>query len=238
MRGFLAAPVRPQTYRNLAYLLLAFPLGIAYVVFVSVGLSLGVGLSVLVVGVPILALTVAGALVVGGVERRLTAWLLDVDVPGRTDVDGEGWRGRLWELVTDGPTWGAVVYLPLKFVVGTVALVLTMNALVTGVALLLVPLYYTEPGLYVGVVTDRPVELHPALHLGWNRLLVGLETVVTIDAWRVQSLPEALAVAAVGVLLLLAGLSVLNWLARAHGWLTGRLLAGGYDPVAAVLTDR
>ena len=235
--AFVTAPFRPQTYRNLAYLLLAFPLGLAYFVFVTVGLSVGVGMAVLVVGIPIIAATVAGALGVGGVERRLTAWLLGVEVPGRTEVDGETRRDRLWTLATDRRTWGAVVYLPVKFAVGTVALVFTMNALVTGVALLTVPLYYTEPGLYVGIVTDRPVELHPALHVGWNRLLVGLETVITIDAWRVRTLPEALVVAGAGLLLLLVGLSVLNWLAGAHGRLTERLLAGGYDPVGAAIDD-
>jgi hypothetical protein len=45
---------RSETYRNLGYDLLAFPLGIAYFVFLVTGLSVGVGLVIIWVGVPIL----------------------------------------------------------------------------------------------------------------------------------------------------------------------------------------
>lgn len=232
LRSFLAAPVRPQTYLNLAYLVLSFPLGLAYFVFVTVGLSLGLGLSIVLVGIPLVMAVIAATLLVAGFERRLTAWLLDVDVPARTELAGDGWFEKLRSLATEPGTYAALLYLPLKFVVGTAAFVVTMNALVTGVALLSVPLHYGEPGLYVGLVTDRPVELHPALHFGWNRLLVGFEAVVTVGAWQVRTLPEALVAAGGGVLLLLLGLAVLNWLAAVHGRLTARLLCRTYDPVS------
>ena len=230
--SFLAAPVRPQTYLNLAYLVLSFPLGLAYFVFGTVGLSLGLGLSVVLVGIPLVMVVVGATLLIAGFERRLTTWLLGVDVPGQTELAGEGKWEKLRELATEPGTYAALLYLPLKFAVGTAALVVTMNALVTGVALLSVPLHYGEPGLYVGLVTDRPVELHPALHFGWNRLLVGVEAVVTLEAWQVRTLPEALVAAGVGVLLLLLGLATLNWLAGVHGRLTARLLCRAYDPVS------
>lgn len=237
-RSFVAAPVRPQTYLNLAYLVLSFPLGLAYFVFLTVGLSLGLGLSVLLVGIPVLGVVVAATLLIVGFERRLTSWLLGVDVPGRTELTGEDRWEQLRELATEPGTYAALLYLPLKFAVGTAAFVVTMNALVTGVALLSVPLHYDEPGLYVGLVTDRPVELHPALHFGWNRLLVGVEAVVRIEAWQVRTLPEAPVVAVAGVFVLLLGLAVLNWLARLHGRLTVRLLCRTYDPVASLDSRR
>ncbi|MFC6737578.1 sensor domain-containing protein, partial [Halolamina salina] len=150
---------------------------------------------------------------------------------------GDGRWERLRALATEPGTYAPLLYLPLKFVAGAVALVVVMNALVTGVALLSVPLHYGEPGLYVGLVTDRPVELHPALHFGWNRLLVGFEAVVTIEAWRIRTLPGALVVAGVGALLLLVGLAFTNWLAGAYGRLTARLLARTYDPVSLLGDD-
>ncbi|WP_435118530.1 sensor domain-containing protein [Halolamina sp. C58] len=237
LRSVLAAPVRPQTYLNLASLVLAFPLGLVYFVCVTVGLALGVGLSFVLVGLPLLAAVVAGSVVVAAFERRLTAWLLGVDVPSGPAPAGESRRERLRSLATEPGTYAPLLYLPLKFVVGTVALVVVLNALVTGVALLSVPLHYGEPGLYVGLVTDRPVELHPALHFGWNRLLVGFEAVVTIDAWRIRTLPGALGVAGVGVVLLLAGLAFTNWLAGVYGRLTARLLARTYDPLSLLGDD-
>lgn len=232
IRSFFAAPIRPQTYLNLGYLVMSFPLGLAYFVVTTVALSLGVGLSFVLVGIPLIATTVAGTLVIAGFERRLTSWMLDVDVPARTAVAGDDSWEKLRTLATEPGTYAPLLYVPLKFAVGTAAFVVLMNALVTGVALLSVPLHYGETGLYVGVVTDRPIELHPALHFGWNRLLVGVETVVTIEAWAVQTLPQALAAAGAGVLLLLVGLAALNWLAAVHGRLTARLLRRTYDPIS------
>ena len=234
VRSFLAVPLRPQTYLNLLYLLLAFPLGLAYFLVFSVGLSLGVGLLIVAVGVPILALVVWVALGIGSLERRLTAFLLDAELSGRPSIDAETLRGAVWGLATDGKTWRTLLYLPVKFGFGVVALLVVMHGIVTGGALLFVPFHYADPALYVGLVRDRPVEFHPVLHLGWNRLLVSVETVITLDAWRVDTLGEALAVAAVGALLCLLGLHLLNALARLNARAARSLLDGAYDPVAAL----
>lgn len=233
-RSFLTAPLRPQTYRNLVYLLLAFPLGLAYFIVFSIGFSAGVGLLIVVVGIPILALLVGVALGIGSVERRATALFLDVELGGRPSASGETLRERVWSLGTDLRTWLALVYLPAKFVLGTVALVVFFQALVTGGAFLFVPFYYEDPSLYVGVVRNRPVELHPVLHFGWNRLLVTFEPVITIGHREITTLSEALAVAAVGAVASLAGLNLLNALARVNAWLARTCLDGAYDPVAAL----
>ena len=41
---FLRAPIEARSYTNLLFLALAFPLGLAYFIFLTVGLALGVGL--------------------------------------------------------------------------------------------------------------------------------------------------------------------------------------------------
>ncbi|WP_276272281.1 sensor domain-containing protein [Haloarcula litorea] len=228
-RTVLAAPVRTQTYRNLLYLLVAFPLGVVYLVVFSVGLSLGLGLLPILVGVPVLALFLGVALAIAEFERRLSGALLDRPIEHRRSLDGETPRERTTSLLTDPRTWGAVVYLPVKFAVGTLALIVALTSLSTAAALLFVPFYYDQPGVYVGFVTDRPVELHPALYIGWNNLLVGFDTVLSVGAWRVRTLPEALVVAALGAVLMFAALALLNALAVASGWLTSVLLGGGYD---------
>lgn len=83
LRRGLTAPFREQTYRNLLYLALAFPLGLAYFVGFVTGTALGVGLFITWVGLPILALTLAATTAVAGFEARLgataTAGLLSVD---------------------------------------------------------------------------------------------------------------------------------------------------------------
>lgn len=233
-RRFLGAPLRAQTYWNLLYLLLAVPAGFVYVFVVSFGLGFGIGLSVLLVGVVVLAVTAVCCLALAGLERRLTTALLGREIDARTALSGTTTRERVLSLFTDYRTWTPLAYLVLKFGVGVVTLILLTSALSTGLAMVLVPLHYADPAVYVGLPTDRPVEFHPALYVAWNNLLVGVKTVVSVGYWRVQTLPQALAVAVVGLAVSLATLNVLNVLARATGWLTERLLAGAYDPVGAI----
>ena len=232
LRAFVGVPVRAQTYLNLCYLCLSFPLGIAYLVFVTLGLGLGVGLAVLLVGIPIFVLTVAAALVAGSIERVLARYLLDLDLGSRALPADGSLRERTVTVLTDVSTWKTVVYLPSKLAFGTLGFVLATTVLATGVSMLLVPLYYQEPGLYVGVVTDRPVELHPSLYVAWNKLLVGFEAVWTLDAWRVQTLGDAVVVAVAGALLLVLGLHALNLLARGARWYTKVMLDDAYAPLA------
>lgn len=77
---FFGVPFRGQTYWNLAYLLLAFPLGIAYFVVFTVGLALGVSLAILLVGFLVLGVTLLFALALAGFERLLTNWLLRTEI--------------------------------------------------------------------------------------------------------------------------------------------------------------
>ncbi len=250
LRSFLAAPLRPQTYLNLLYLALAFPLGVLYLVFVTIGLSLGIGLAIVLVGIPILVVVVGVTLGIAGFERWLAALLLGVDF-GSSDAETDGEAGdveastgstadagddeepsaprRVLSVLVDSGTWLAVAYLPVKFVLGVAGFLVMTVLLSTAVALLLAPLYYRQPGVYVGVVTDRPVELHPTLHLGWNRLLVTLEPAVTVGSWRITRLSEAVVVAVVGVVLLLVALHLLNGLAWLSGRLTRWMLGDSYD---------
>lgn len=230
LRRFVDVPFRRETYRNLAYLLLAFPLGLAYFLFVTIGTVLGLGLLILLVGAGILAGTVAIGLVAVEFERWLTARLLAVDLEARTDVPGDRTRDRLKEFLTDRKTWSALLYLPSKFLLGLASFVLVTTGLSTAMSMVLVPFYYDTPGLYVGLVPSRAPEFHPTLYVGWNYLLVGIDTVITVGYWRITTLSQALVVAALGIGLFLGVLHALNGLARLWRKFARVMLAGGYDP--------
>lgn len=235
LRWFFGVPLRRATYYRLAYLLLAFPLGIAYLTFVTVGISLGIGLAILLVGIPILALTVGFALVLAGVERVLTDRLVGTDIGARTSLPDEGALAKVKSIALDWRTYTALVYLPAKFLLGTVAFVFIFTVLSTAVAMMMVPLYYDRPGLYVGVVTERAPEIHQTIYLGWNYLLVGFEAAFTFGYWEIDSLGAALVVGGMGVLGLLLTLHVCNAIAGLWGRVAVRTLHGGYDPLAAML---
>jgi hypothetical protein len=207
LRGFLGVPFRPQTYRNLAYLALAFPLGLAYFVGVSVGLSVGVGLAVTLVGIPLLVLTLAAAAGLAGFEARLASWLVGVDATPPAALDGmdesfDGLDGLLdaaRHLLTTPTTWTGLLLVLLKLAFGTVAFAALVTAGTLAGVLLAAPLLYDAPGV-----------------------------AYTAGTLAVDTLGEALAAAGLGVLVVLVSLHLLNGLARFGAVTTAFLL--GDDP--------
>jgi signal transduction histidine kinase len=100
----------PRTWGALAYCLLGFPLAVAGFVFVVVTLSVSVGLSVTLIGLPLLGLSVAMARGWGAAYRGMGRTFLGIDVapptvnrrrPGLIGYLGErnGWRAILFALI-------------------------------------------------------------------------------------------------------------------------------------------
>ena len=107
-------------YAQFAYLLAAFPLGVAYFVFLVTGISVGGGLVVVWVGVPILLGMLLAWRELGRFERLLHRHLLGVDVDSPfTSIRGEG---SLWQrtklLLTDSVTWRTLLWLLVRFPAG------------------------------------------------------------------------------------------------------------------------
>src|SRR5271154_6650335 len=118
-----------QTYLNLAYLLLAFPLGIAYFVFLITGLSLAGGLLIIFVGVPILIGVFLGCLGLGAFERVMARGMLHVSIPPPPTVPrGPGLFAKLKALFADPLTWKSLLYLILKFPFGIAVFVVLVTS--------------------------------------------------------------------------------------------------------------
>ena len=131
-----------QTYRNLLYLLLAFPLGMAYFIFLTVGISLGVGLAVLGVGLAILFGTLLGVRVLGSFERSLANRLLGTDLDSPDDVESaDGVVGTVQAYLQASSTWRALGFVFLKFWLGILSFVLLLTFLGAAVEFLLLPVF-------------------------------------------------------------------------------------------------
>jgi hypothetical protein len=139
----LGAVVDSQTYRNLSYLVLAFPLGIVYYFLLVFGFVLGVGLAVFLVGLLVLLGVVFGTRFVAGFERRLANALLGTDIGEPDDVErsAEGAVARVGAYLRAESTWKGLGFVVLKFPVGLVSFVLLVSLLGTAVEFLLLPLY-------------------------------------------------------------------------------------------------
>ncbi|CCQ35691.1 uncharacterized protein Nmlp_1489 [Natronomonas moolapensis 8.8.11] len=205
LRRFAGAPFRTETYAKLLYLLLAFPLGVTYFVFLAVGLSVGVGTSLLLVGVPVVVLTVVGVAFLGAVEARLTSGLLGIEAPlpeplRADNPDGlrrveNGLVETLLGLFTAPTTWTALALLALKSIYGVFVLVISVTAAAATASLLGAPLAYDAP-----------------------------DVTYTVGTHVVDTLPEALGLAVVGVIVGLGSLYLLSGLATAGGLMTAALL--------------
>lgn len=212
----LRAPVRLQTYRNLCYLAVMFPLGIIYFNLLLAGVLTGLGLVIVIIGIPILVLLLVLVVGLAELERTLVGVLLGVDI-STTGVETErGLWGRSKQLVTDLRTWKAVAYLLSEFVYGTVVFGLITSLLATASSFLLAPVYYNQ----APVVAYGPIRTgHLTLDIlfGWNDLLVGLTTTFQIGSWHIETLPGALLVASLGLVLLLVSFQVANVLSWVWG---------------------
>ncbi len=140
-------------FLRLAYLLAAFPLGVFYFVLLTVGISLGLGLAIIWIGIPILAIVMAAWLALAEFERRLAGSMLGLDIPAAKRQAGT--ESGIWETVKhrlgDSCTWRSLLYLLLKLPLGIVSFSLTFTALVSSVALIAVPFVYEFVPVQIGV---------------------------------------------------------------------------------------
>jgi hypothetical protein len=189
----LGVVVSTQTYLNIAYLLLAFPLGVAYFVFLVTGFSLGVGLSIIWIGLPILLGVLLLSRTFANLERRLTSKLLNIDIasPPSDGVQKTYWQ-RAKAVVVDPGTWAEVFHLFSKFVLGIISFVVVVTLLATSLGLMATPFFWNQWGIEA-----------------WDVGIPGI--------WTVDSFPKALAVSVIGAIIGVASLHAINGLAWLYG---------------------
>jgi signal transduction histidine kinase len=149
----------PQSYRNLLYLVLALPLGIAYVAVLAVGLSAGAGLAVILVGLVLLLATVFALRAMAAVERMLARRLLRIAIhpPIEGGID-PSWRQRVQIWLRDPVTWKSLVFLLGKLPMGIVAYALIALLGCTSLVLTLAPVLVAfTPVIFFGWEVDDPL---------------------------------------------------------------------------------
>lgn len=184
LRRFFLAPFRGATYRHALYLVLALPLGVLYFIALVAGLSVGISLVVIWIGLPILLATLLAWRGAAGVERVLARRLLDTDVPSPLHADPglSLWR-RLVLLVRDPVTWKSFLFVGMKLPAGIVACGLTVGlGFVAGVLAFSPAIVALTPVTFFGWVIDTPAEAIPIAPAGVLGLFV-LANLVNGMAW-------------------------------------------------------
>ncbi len=207
----LAAPLSPQTWAATGYLLLSMFLGIAWFTLIVTLFSVSVGLLIIWVGVPLLALS---KLCLRGIARFERAWArlaLGVEIPDpyRPSAHGLWWR-RIRDMAADPATWKDFLYVVLLLPLGTLWFTIVTVVWSLAFALLSLPLWY------------RWLPAHRAsfFEVNGHALLV------------VGTLAEALAFGVVGLLLCVVAAWVSRGLGAGHAVIARGLLGPSQQQLA------
>ncbi len=193
---------KPQTYLNLLYLLLAFPLGLAYFVFLVTGLSVGIGLIILWVGLLILAGVLALCWPLTLFERQMAISLLKVEIPPLTHAQ-ENPGGVLQQIknhLSNPATWKGIAFLFIKFPVGLASFIVTVTLGSLSLGLILAPLAYP-----------------------WAHMNFGM--------WEINSMPAAAIACVAGLIVAPLSLHLFNLLAEWSGKLALIMLGDSHPAV-------
>ena len=209
-----------QAFADTAYILSGFALATAWWVLLVTLISLGVGMAVTLVGLPILAATIYLWTKIAETERWRARGLLGLEVasPYRR-IEAGSFLGLVfeprvvWARIKDPAVWRDLVYLLVVFFPLAIAtFCIAVSAWAVGIGLVAQPfVYWAGAGLQFG-------ENH-----------------------RIDTLPASLACLVVGLLVLLVLPWVLGLLAAAHGWtvrsLLGRRTAERVEQLTRQRTD-
>ncbi|CAM5256179.1 sensor domain-containing protein [Streptomyces violaceorubidus] len=121
-----------HTWKEIAHLLANLPAALLGFVYVVTTLSVGIGLTVTVIGLPLLAAGLLGARQLGKLERARARTLLGVRVDEPSPLPLRGRRGffaQLWMSLKDPVGWRTVLYEFIRFPWGVLTFVVTLTSL-------------------------------------------------------------------------------------------------------------
>ncbi|MCX5036038.1 sensor histidine kinase [Streptomyces coelicoflavus] len=121
-----------HTWKEIAHLLANFPAALLGFVYVVTMLSVGAGLTVTVIGLPLLAAGLLGARQLGRLERARARALLGVRVDEPSPLPWRSERGffaQLWMSLKDPVGWRTVLYDVIRFPWGVLTFAVTLTSL-------------------------------------------------------------------------------------------------------------
>ena len=171
--GFLKfkAVTNRQTYLNILYHLLSFPTGLIYFIFIVTFLSVGIGLVVVWIGIPILIGLLAAVYGLSTFERFMAIKMLGVDIPSRRKQKAaEGLWNKVKALISNPETWKGMLYLLIKFPLGIISFSITVGLIAASVGLAATPIlsafHRTDWGVWSERLYSSPVAVIATCVLG------------------------------------------------------------------------
>src|SRR4030095_2465827 len=132
-------------FPNLIYLLLSLPLGILYFVILITGFSLGVGLAITLIGLPILVAMIFVTYILGDLDRTMTSKLLGVKIakPEARPSNDNSARSILVAQLKSWEFWKELGYLLLKMPLGVISFTIAIVFVAVSLTLIATPFILT-----------------------------------------------------------------------------------------------
>ncbi|MDX2828664.1 sensor domain-containing protein, partial [Streptomyces ipomoeae] len=146
------APFEGRSWREFGWIVLSLPVGILMFTYAVTMLSLGTGLLVTFLGIPVLAAGLAGCRALGAMERARARTLLGMDVgtPEPLRVKRRGAMAWMGALLRSGASWRQLLYAVLQFPWSVFSFVVGVTFWTCGWALLTYPLWFWVFPMWVG----------------------------------------------------------------------------------------
>jgi uncharacterized membrane protein len=141
---FFAVGSDPRAYASLFYMLLSLATGIFYFTWTVTGLSLSIGLSILIFGIVFAAMFFGTVRVLALVEGRIVEVMLGERMPRRPVYaqQGRSVMRRIGDMFTDARTWSTLLYFILMLPLGIIYFTLAVVGIVLSISFIVAPVMH------------------------------------------------------------------------------------------------
>jgi uncharacterized membrane protein len=138
---FFAVYSDPRAYVSLFFMVLSLVTGILYFTFAVTGLSLSLGLAILIIGLPVFLGFVGITRVISLAEGRLLEAVSGERMPRRPVHPGapDTLVARMLEMLKDTRTWSTILYMIVMLPLGIVYFTIAVTGLALGMSFALAP---------------------------------------------------------------------------------------------------
>ena len=179
--GFFGVYADPKAWGGLVYMLISLLTGIVYFTWAVTGLSVSLGVMILIIGIPVTIIFLLSFRGIAFLEGRLVEALLGERMPRRASFTDSSlpWKERLKLLLTGKSTWLSWIYMVLMLPLGIIYFTVVVTLVSIGVAFIAAPILAYFFDLPIGTFSNGveiwtlPNYLTPLL----SALGVGLATV-------------------------------------------------------------
>jgi len=199
--GFFGVFADPRAWGGLIFMLISLVTGIIYFTWAVTGLSLSLGLMILIIGIPFTILFLLSVRGLSFLEGRLVEALLGERMPRRASFTDNslGWKERLIQLLTGKSTWLGLLYMILMLPLGIIYFTVMVTLIALALAFIAVPI--------AAIVFNVPFEA-----ISYGEVI-----------WYVPNYLTPL-IAVFGVFLATATMHIARWTGKVHGRFAKALL--------------